>query len=121
VDLGGGAGPAIAESPASPSSGLATFYATYGCDLAAAARGATEIALFPLRGSGLELAGITGLADGIEATGARHTGGSEWEVSTFFYQWVPGLGEFQGSLGAAAIMTSPVDDDAIQSPADGNC
>jgi hypothetical protein len=121
VDLGGSADLAIAESLASPSSRLATFYAMYGCDLAAATRDATEIAQFPLRGSGMEVAGITCLADGIEVTGARNTGGSEWEVSTIFYQWVPGVGEFQGSPGATAILTSPADDDAIQSHADWNC
>jgi hypothetical protein len=121
VNLGGGADLAIAESLASPSSRLATFYALYGCDLAAAIRDGTEIAQFPLRGSGMELAGITCRADGIDVTGARNTGGSEWEVTTIFYQWVAGIGEFQGSLGAAAILTSPGDDAAIQSHADWNC
>ncbi len=121
--MGDGGDSALPTLPAatSPSSRLATFYAMYGCDLAAAARDATEIAQFPLRGSGMELAGITCLADGIEVTGARNTGGSEWEVSTIFYQWAPALGEFQGSLGATAILTSPADDDAIQSHADWNC
>jgi hypothetical protein len=121
VDLGGGAELAIAESLTSPSSRLATFYAMYGCDLAAATRDTTEIAQFPLRGSGMELAGITCLADGIDVTAARNTGGSDWEVSTIFYQWVPGIGVFQGNLGAAAILHSPADDAAIQSHADWNC
>jgi len=121
VDLGGGAELAVAESLGSPSSRLATFYALYGCDLAAATRDTADIAQFPLRGSGMELAGITCLADGIDVTGARNTGGSEWEVSTMFYQWVPGIGVFQGSMGATAILHSPADDAAIQSHADWGC
>ncbi len=51
----------------------------------------------------------------------RNTGGSEWEVSTIFYRWAAGIGEFQGSLGAASILTSPADDAAIQSHADWDC
>jgi len=121
VDLGGGAELAIAESLASPSSRLATFYAMYDCDLAAAPRDGDEIAQFPLRGSGMELAGITCVADGIDVTRARNTSGSQWEVSTMFYQWVAGLGEFQSSLGATAILTSPADDAAIQSHANWDC
>jgi hypothetical protein len=93
----------------------------YGCDLSAATRDGAAIAQFPLRGSGMELAGITCLADGINVTGARNTGGNEWEVTTMFYLWAAGIGEFQGSLGAASILTSPGDDAAIQSHADWNC
>lgn len=121
VDLGGPFELAIAESLASPTAREATFYALYGCNLAAAARDSTEIARFPQRGSAMELAGITCVGDGINVTGARNTGGSQWEVSTVFYLWVPGIGEFQGSLGAAAILTSPADDAAIQSHADWDC
>ena len=121
VDLGGGADLAIAESLASPSSRLATFYFLYGCNLAAAVRDTTEIAEFPLRGSGMELAGISCSADGINVTTARNTGGDTWEVSSVFYQWAAGIGEFQGTLGMANILYSPGDDAAIQSAADWNC
>lgn len=121
VNLGGGADLAIAESMASPAERLATFYAMYGCTLAAAARDTTEIAQFPLRGAGLDLAGITCGEDGFNVTRARNLGGSNWEASSVFFLWVPGIGEFQGQLGAAAILTSPDDNDIIQSHADWDC
>jgi hypothetical protein len=121
VDLGGPADLAIAESLASPSSRLATFYAMYGCQLAPATRDTSEIAQFPLRGSGLGLAGITCTADGIEVTGASSTDGVTWQVFTTSYLWVPGIGEFQGTMGATAILHSPADDAAIESHADWNC
>jgi hypothetical protein len=121
VDLGGPADLAIAESLASPSSRLATFYAMYGCQLAPATRDTTQIAQFPLRGSGMELAGITCTADGIDVTSAHNTGGSDWQVSTMAYLWVPGIGEFQATMGATAILHSPADDAAIESHADWNC
>ncbi|MFH1330210.1 MAG: hypothetical protein ABIJ48_06140 [Actinomycetota bacterium] len=121
VDLGGSFDPAIAKSPTSPVARQATFYAIYGCGLAAATRDTTEIAQFPLRGPGMELIGITCVADGLSVTSARNTGGSTGEVSTIFCLWGRGIGEFQGNLGAAAVLTRPGHDAASQSHADRGC
>jgi hypothetical protein len=124
VDLGGGADLAIAESLASPSSRLATFYFLYGCQLDTATLSGGGVAEFPLRMSGMALAGITCRGDGITVTDAEVTGdmsGSDWAVGSVDYQWVPDLGEFQGSLGMAVLLHSPADDAAIQAAADWNC
>lgn len=121
VDLGGPGELAIAESIASPSSRLATFYALYDCGLDAVRQSDGPLAQFPLRGSGLELAGITCRADGISVTRAASTDGTVWEVSTLDYSWDPVVGELVSSMGAAAILHSPEDDAAILSQADWNC
>jgi len=121
VDLGGPAELAIAESIASPSSRVATFYALYGCSLDAVRQGGGTLAQFPLRGSGMELAGVTCRADGINVTRAASADGTVWEVSSIAYDWDPVIGELISGMGAAAILHSPEDDAVIMSQADWNC
>jgi len=76
---------------------LATFYAMYDCDLAAATRDGDEIAQFPLRGSAWSWP-----ASLAWPTDRRHPRPEHqrqpMEVSTMFYQWC-GLGSSRAAWG----------------------
>jgi hypothetical protein len=65
--------------------------------------------------------GVTCITEGLATTEATDIGGNQWEVSSVTYFWVPSLGELQGTMGAAAIFTSPADDDVINAAAEFNC
>jgi hypothetical protein len=121
VNLGGERELAIAESIASPSSRLAGFYALDGCDLEAVRLSDDTLAQFPLRGSGMALAGVTCNADGINVTSAEDIGGGDWEASSIVYFWDPDAAAFTSGMGAAAVLHSPDDDDIIMGHADWNC
>ena len=121
VNLGGERDLAIAESIASASSRLAGFYALDGCDLEAARLADDTLAQFPLRGSGMALAGVTCNPDGINVTSAEDIGGGDWEASSIVYFWDPDAVAFTSGMGAAAVLHSPDDDDIIIGHADWNC
>ena len=97
----------------SPSNRQATFYTLYGCGIDVIMLDGGGVAEFPIRWGGIEMEGVTCNSDGITVTHATEIGGGQWEVSGLSYLWVPGLGELQGTMGAAGIFTSPADDDVI--------
>jgi hypothetical protein len=121
VNLGGDRDLAIAESIASPSSRLASFWALRDCDLEAVRLDGDTLAQFPLRGSGMALAGVTCNPDGINVTSAEDRGGGDWAAASVVYFWDPDALAFSGGMGAAAILHSPEDDDIIMGHADWNC
>ncbi len=111
----------ITLSIGSPSTRVARFYAMYGCSLDLVTKGSGDVAEFSIGNLAMYKSGVTCTSAGLAATEASDIGGSQWEVSSVTYLWVPGLGELQGSMGASAIFTSPADDDVINGAAQFNC